>query len=217
MSTSTRPRLTAEHRTILGKQVSSLRRQGLVPAVVYGHGHASEPIQVDAKELESLRRHAGRNAILDLKVGSARVTPVILQQVTVHPVQRTPIHADFFVVKMSEEMTVDVAITYVGESVAVKRDGGTLLHQRDTVSVRALPDALPSAIEVDISGLEDFESALHVSDVVAPAGVVILTDGTEPLARVQPPRVAEEPVVAEEAAPAAPEAAAETEASDSDS
>ena len=110
MSTSTRPRLTAEHRTITGKQVATLRRQGILPAVVYGHGHDSESIQIDAKEFETLRRKTGRNAILDLKVGSARVTPVILQQVAIDPVQRTPIHADFFVVKMSEEMVVDVPI-----------------------------------------------------------------------------------------------------------
>ena len=86
MSTSTRPRLAAEHRTITGKQVASLRRQGNLPAVVYGHGHECEPIQIDAKEFELLRRHAGRNAILDLKVGASRVTPVILQQAPGDPV-----------------------------------------------------------------------------------------------------------------------------------
>ena len=200
MSTSTRPRLNAEHRTITGKQVSTLRRQGILPAVVYGHGHDSESIQIDAKEFETLRRHAGRNAILDLKVGSHRVTPVILQQVAIDPVQRTPIHADFFVVKMTEEMVVDVPISFVGESEAIKKQGGTLLHQRETVSVRALPNDLPSEIEVDISSLEDFEATLHVSDVIAPAGVIILTEPTEPLARVQAPRVADEPVIAGPAA-----------------
>lgn len=207
MSTSTRPRLTAEPRTIIGKKVATLRRAGIMPAVVYGHGHASEAIQIDAKEFETLRRHAGRNAILDLKVGGAKATPVILQHVAVHPVQRTPIHADFFVVKMSEEMTVDVPIAFVGEAEAIKKLGGSLLHQRETVSVRALPDALPSEIEVDISGMSDFESTIHVSDVVAPAGVTILTDGAEPLARIQAPRETEEPVIAGPAAPT-PEAEA---------
>jgi large subunit ribosomal protein L25 len=201
VSTSTRPRLTAEHRTITGKQVASLRRRGILPAVVYGHGHASEPIQVDAKEFELLRRRTGRNAILDLKVGSAKVTPVILHAVHEDPIGRTSLHADFFVVKMSEEMTVDVSISFVGDSEAVTRHGGTLLHQRETVSVRALPDALPSAIEVDISSLADFEATVHVSDIVAPAGVTILTDGAEVLARVQAPRTSDEPVITGPAAP----------------
>lgn len=206
MSTSTRPRLSAEHRTVTGKQVSALRRKGILPAVVYGHGHASEPIQVDAHEFALLRRHAGRNAILDLKVGSSRVTQVILQRVQEHPLERAPIHADFFVVKMSEELTVDVPLTFTGESEAVARNGGTLLHQRDSLSVRALPDALPSEIAVDVTSLVDFEATIHVSDIVAPAGVTILTDATEPVARVQAPRVVEEePVVEAATAPVEPE------------
>jgi len=201
VSTSTRPRLAAEHRTITGKKVATLRREGIMPAVVYGHGHASEAIQIDAKEFDLLRRNAGRNAILDLKIGTHRATPVILQHVAVHPVQRTPIHADFFVVKMSEEMTVDVPVEFVGEAEAIKKLGGSLLRQRETISVRALPDALPSAIDVDISRMDDFESTIHVSDVIAPAGVTILTDGTEPLARIQAPRETDEPVIAGPAAP----------------
>ena len=88
----------------------------------------------------------------------------------------------------------------------MRRDGGTLLHQRETVSVRALPDALPPALEVDISPLVDFEATIHVSDIVVPEGVTVLTDPAEPIARVQAPRVAEEPVVAAEQ----PEAAEET-------
>jgi large subunit ribosomal protein L25 len=209
VSTSTRPRLGAEPRTITGKKVAQLRREGKVPAVVYGNGHESQPVQLDAHELELLRRHTGRNALLDLALGKGKATPVILQHVQEHPVTRRPVHVDLFVVRMTEELTVDVPVAFTGESEAVRRDGGTLLHQRETVSVRALPDALPSAIEVDISGLIDFETTLHVGDIVAPQGVTIVTDAAEPLARVQAPRVAEEPVVAAE--PAETPAAAATE------
>jgi large subunit ribosomal protein L25 len=214
MSTSTRPRLAAEPRTITGKKVASLRREGKVPAVMYGHGHESQTIQIDAHELELLRRHTGRNAILDVAVGKGKATPAILQHIQEHPVTRRPVHVDLFVVNVREEITVDVPIAYTGESDAVRKDGGTLLHQRETVSVRALPDALPSVIEVDISSLVDFEATLHVSDVVVPAGVTILTDAGEVLARVQAPRVAEEPTVAAEAAEAPagePEATSEEE------
>ena len=207
MSTSTRPRLVAEPRTIIGKKVASLRREGKVPAVVYGHGHESQPIQLDAHELDLLRRHAGRNAMLDLALGKGKPTPVMLQHVQEHPVTRRPIHVDLFVINLTEEITIDIAVVFTGESEAVRKDGGTLLHQRETVSVRALPDALPPAIEVDISSLVDFEATIHVGDIVVPDGVTILTDAAEPLARVQQPRVAEEPVVAAEA----PEAPAETE------
>lgn len=213
MSTSTRPRLAAEPRTVTGKKVATLRRAGKLPAVVYGHGHASQPIQVDAREFELLRRHTGRNALLDLSLGKGKPTPVMLQHIQEHPVTRRPVHVDLFVVNVSEEMTVDVPLAFVGESEAVRRDGGTLLHQRETVSVRALPDALPPVIEVSITPLVDFETTISVSDIEVPSGVTILTDPAEVLARVQAPRVAEEPVTAAEA-PAA-EAAETTETPES--
>jgi large subunit ribosomal protein L25 len=214
---STRPLVTAEAREVVGKSVSSLRRQGLLPAVVYGHGKASQPIQLDARAFDELMRHATRNSLVDLKIGSGRATPVLLQGIHEHPVRRNPMHVDFFVVKMTEELTVDVPISYVGDSLAADKMGGTLLHLREHVSVRALPADLPHAVELDITPLRDFDAVLHVSDLVVPAGVTVLTDPDEPLARVQPPRVEEEVVAvveapapaAEEAVEAAPEPGAE--------
>ena len=145
--------------------------------------------------------------MLDLALGKGKPTPVMLQHVQEHPVTRRPIHVDLFVINLSEEITIDIAVVFTGESEAVRKDGGTLLHQRETVSVRALPDALPPALEVDISSLVDFEATIHVGDIELPEGVTLITDATEPLARVQPPRVAEEPTVAAEAAEAVEETA----------
>ena len=107
---STRPQLAAAPRTVIGKKVSVLRRQGILPAVLYGHGHESEPIQLDAHEFEVLRRRTARNALVDLKVGDRRVQPVLLQGIAENPVSRKPVHVDFYVVKMTEELTVDVPI-----------------------------------------------------------------------------------------------------------
>lgn len=205
---STRPVVSAEPREIVGKKVSGLRRQGILPAVVYGHGKPSQAIQLDARSFDELRRTTTRNSIVDLKIGGGRATPVLLQGIAEHPVRRHPIHVDFYVVKMTEELAVDVPVNHIGESVAATRMGGTLLHLRESVSVRALPADLPSAVDLDISALESFEAVLHVSDLVVPAGVTVLTDPEEPLARVQPPRVEEEPVVAAEAAPTEGEEAA---------
>lgn len=201
---STRPELVAEHREILGKKVSALRHAGKLPAVVYGHGHPSEAIQLDAHEFDILRRHVGRNALLDLKVAGGGARPVLLHAIHEHPVSRRPLHADFFIVRMTEEMTVDVPIQPVGESVAVEKLGGTLLHLKDTVEVRALPADLPSFIELDISSLDSFEVTLHASDLRVPERVTLLMDPTEPIARVQPPRVELEPVGAPEAEAEAP-------------
>jgi large subunit ribosomal protein L25 len=189
---STRPVVAAEPREVIGKQVNALRRQGLVPAVVYGHGRKSQAIQLDARAFDELLRTAGRNSLVDLKIGSGRALPVLLQGIHEHPVKRHPIHADFYVVKMTEELHVDVPINHVGESHAAEKLGGTLLHLREHVSVRALPGDLPHALDLDITSLHDFDAVLHVSDLVVPAGVTVVTDADEPLARVQPPRAQED-------------------------
>jgi large subunit ribosomal protein L25 len=194
---STRPQLVAQRREVTGKKVAALRRAGQLPAVVYGHGHAAEAIVVDAHEFATLRRHAGRNALVDLKVDGGRATPVLLHGVQENPRSRAVIHADFFVVKMTEEMTVDVGFVTSGEAPAVDKLGGTLLHLRETVQVRALPADLPQGLELDISGLDSFEAMLHVSDLHVPERVTVVTDAHEPLVRVQAPRLEVEEAPAE--------------------
>jgi large subunit ribosomal protein L25 len=211
---STRPVVVAEPREVVGKAVSRLRRDGILPGVVYGHGHESQPIQFDARAFETVLRTAGRHTLLDLKVGGGKATPVLLQGVHEHPVKRTPQHVDLYVVKMTEEISVDVPVHVVGESLAVTKLSGTLLHLRDAVTVRALPGDLPSSLELDVSSLDTFDAVLHVSDLAVPEKVTVVTDAAEPLARVQPPRVEEEPVVEEEAEAEAAEGAAEGEAAE---
>ncbi|MFI5262283.1 MAG: 50S ribosomal protein L25 [Candidatus Limnocylindrales bacterium] len=208
---STRPEITAQHREITGKAVARLRRAGQVPAVLYGHGEASQSLQIEARALDDLRRRTGRNALLDLYVDGGQAQPVMITALQEHPVTRRPLHVDFFMVSMTEELTIEVPVAYVGESVAVEKLGGTLLHLLDTVRVRTLPADVPAVLEVDVSPLDTFEVMLHVSDLRVPERVTILTDGHEPLARVQAPRIEEAPVVA----PTEPVEAPETPAEDS--
>ena len=192
-----RPKLSAKPREALGRGAKKLRREGVLPAVVYGNRRESEPIQLDAREFELLRRHVGRNALLDLQLDGGRPQPVLLHAIQEHPVSRKPLHVDLLAVNMTEERVVDVPIVTVGTSEAVDRQGGVLLHLRDALQVRALPDDLPATLELDITRLENFEVVLHASDVVMPSGVTLITDPQEPVARVQPPRVEEVAVPAE--------------------
>ena len=186
---STRPSLAAEPRTVIGKKVNSLRREGILPAVIFGGGKPSEPIQISALDWEILRRkQVTRNTLLDITVGSAKAKPVLVQSISEDPRSRKPTHVDFQVVRMTEEMTVDVPLVMVGSSTAVEKEGGTLIHLKETIHLRALPGDLPTSIEVDVSGLVDFETTLHVSDLTVPKGVHILTDASEPIARVMAPR-----------------------------
>jgi large subunit ribosomal protein L25 len=198
MSTA-RPTLAAEHREVTGKAVARLRQQGLLPAVVYGSGAESSNVTIDAHEFELLRKHTGPNSLVDLSVDGKKAQPVLINSVQVHPVHRRPLHADLFLVKMTQELTVDVPLVPTGESHAVTQLNGTLLHPAETVRVRALPDHLPQSIEYSVESLVDFDAALHVRDLVIPSDVTLLTPGDEIVAKVQAPRVEieEEPVVAE--------------------
>ena len=212
MSTD-RPALAALPRTEVGKSIARLRKAGRIPAVVFGHGESTS-VSVDAHEFEVLRRRAGANALIDLELEGGRPTPVVIHGVQLHRVNRTPLHVDFFRVKMTEDMTVDVVVHGVGESEVIIKDGGTLLHAVDHVRVRARPDHLPKSITADLTQLTGFDSVIAVRDLPVPDGATILNDPDEVIFRVLAPRVAEpEPgTEAEAAAPAAPaegEAAAE--------
>jgi large subunit ribosomal protein L25 len=198
---------------VQGKAVARLRRAGILPAVVYGHGAPSESLQLDARAFDDLRRHHGRNTLIDLTVDGGRARPVLVHSIQEHPLKRRPIHVDFYLVKMTEEITVEVPVVAIGTSVAVDKLGGNLLHVLATVKVRALPGDLPQTLEADISVLDTFEAVIHVGDLTMPAGVQLVTDPGEMALRVQPPRVEEviepTPEAVEAAAAAAAAAAAE--------
>jgi large subunit ribosomal protein L25 len=198
-ATSTRPTLAAEPREISGKRVAGLRRDGRLPAVVFGRGLDSTSVSIDTHAFDLLRRKTGSNALVDLSIGGEKPQPVLIYGVQVHPVTRRPLHVDLFLVRMTEELTVDVPLVPVGESTAVITDGGTLLHGIESVKVKALPDHLPQSIEYSIESLVDFDTTIHVRDLAIPSDVTLLTDPEEVVAKVQAPRVEveEEPVVAE--------------------
>jgi large subunit ribosomal protein L25 len=198
-ATSARPSLAAEPREITGKKVAMLRRDGRLPAVVFGHGESSESVSIDSHEFEQLRRHVGQNALIDLSIHGKGARPVLIQGVQVHPVNRRPLHVDLFLVRMTEELTVDVPLVATGTSRAIEDENGTLLHPIEHVRVKALPDHLPQSIEYSIDSLVDFDAVIKVSDLAIPGDVTLLTDADEIVAKVQAPRVEvePEPVVAE--------------------
>ena len=210
MSTAATSRLNlaAEPRELVGKKVATLRRVGRLPAVVYGHGVSSENVSLDAHEFELLRRKAGQNALIDLSVNGSKARPVLVHDVQVHPVNRRPLHVDLFLVRMTEELTVDVPLVPIGISNAVENLNGTLMHLLESVRVRALPDHLPQSIEYSIESLVDFDEVVKVSDLTIPGDVALLTDADEVVAKVLASRLqAEAAELAAETAEAVAEAA----------
>jgi large subunit ribosomal protein L25 len=204
-----RATLAAEHRDLTGKKVARLRHAGRLPAVVYGHGIDSANVSIDAHDFEQLRRHSGPNSLVDLSIDGEKAQPVLVSSVQLHPVNRRTLHVDLFLVRMTEELTVDVPLVAVGESPAVANLNGTLLHPSESVRVRALPDRLPQSIEYSIESLVDFDTTIKVSDLVMPEAVTLVTESDEIIAKVQAPRVEEEPTVIGTAEAEAAEAAAE--------
>jgi large subunit ribosomal protein L25 len=188
---SARPALAAERRTVTGKAVAGLRRDGRLPAVVYGRDLESAPVTLDAHDFDILRRRIGPNALVDLSIDGDKPKPVLIHGVQIHKVNRRPIHVDLLAVTMTAEITVDVPVHGTGDSEAVNRHGGTLLNATGSVKVRARPDNLPQALEADLSTLVDFDAAIFVRDLVVPEGVTVLADPDEIVFKVSPPRIQE--------------------------
>lgn len=191
--------IAPEARTLTGKASKRLRRDGLVPGVVFGKGRESMPVQIEARSFEALYREAGRTSIIRLTApGASRATSVIMKSVQRQPITGQALHVDFFVVDLKHEMQADVPLVFTGEPPAVEQFGGVLFTQLDHLRVRALPADIPHEVSVDLSPLVDLETAIHVRDlVVDDSKVHLLNDPDELVARVSPPRVEEEPEVPE--------------------
>ncbi len=193
--------LTLDAREAQGKANKRLRRDGLVPGVVYGKGEDSTNVQVDAKTFETLYRAAGKTSVVKFKLpGANRATSGFIKSVQRHPVSGQPLHVDYYLVNLKVEMEVDIPLVFTGEAPAVEETGGTLLHNVSSIHVKALPTDIPHEINVDVSVLKSLDVAIHVRDLSLNRDLVhVLTDGDTLVATVVPPRVEEEPepVVAE--------------------
>lgn len=205
-------RLTAERRFVVGKNVRFLRREGLVPANLYGHGKASVALQLPTREVEQVLSRVGGTALVKLELNGEEPRTVLIKEVQRHPVKDDLLHVDFQQVAMTEMIRVAVPLHFVGEAPAAKVKDGMVLHPISSLEVEALPGDLPSHLEVDVSVLANLHDALHVSDISVPPGVQILHDLESIVASVVPSAAAAEEAhaAAEEAAQAVERAEPET-------
>ena len=210
--------LAIQRRDVLGKRVRQLRRRGIVPANIYGHGRDSRAVQVNALDLKRLlASHAGSRLVRLRLDGTDE--PALMRHIAHEPVTGEVLHIDFMHVELTEKIRARVPVRLMGEAPAVRNLDGTLLHMADAVEVECLPQNLPEALELDISRLAQLDDVLYARDLPVPEGVELLTDPEEPIVKVAAPRAVEEvaPVApaeapAEEAAEATTESAADSEA-----
>ncbi len=199
--------VAAEPRTTFGKKVRFLRRQGILPANIFGNGVESRAIQLNTREIDHLLTHTPRNALLSIDVAGAPVTAII-KQVERRPTTSELYHIDFYQVSMTHTLRMAVPLVLTGESPAVKLANATLLHAMDSVEVECLPGNLPTQITVDVEKLREIDAAIYVRDLDVPKDVTILTPEDELVVKALAPTVAEagEEVEGEEATPTVAEA-----------
>jgi len=202
--------LTVSPREVLGKKVKRLRREGIIPANVYGRALDSAAIQVVRDDLVRVIRSAGRNEIIYLRLDGEDPRPTFVRQIQRNPVTDAILHVDFYQISLAEKVRMEVPLALVGTAPAEQTYGGTLLHSLDSITVEGLPTDIPSVIEVDVSGLEEIDAAIHVGELSVSGEVTVLSDPEMVVAKIAPPHVEKE--VEAEVEEAAAEVAAEEEA-----
>jgi large subunit ribosomal protein L25 len=195
--------LMAEPRTVVGKQVKQLRRDGLVPGVVYGpglSGGGTVQISVNRRELERFYLAHGHSTLFTLRWNGGS-QQVFIREVQQEPVKQTALHVDFFAPNLQKPLTASVPVVLRR---LPDHHQGVLTQVRGEIEVSALPSVLPHEIGVDAAGLENIGDTLRVGDLTLPAGVTLVTDLDEVIASIAAEQV-EEVEVAEEIAEEAPE------------
>jgi large subunit ribosomal protein L25 len=195
-------KLAARPRVGVGRKAAKdVRERESVPAVIYGAKQPALGLEINRKEIERILAHAGgENFLVDLEIqteGQPSVNRLaLIQEVQHHALRREILHVDFHAVSRDEKLTTEVQIESVGEPEGVKTFGGLLTHSLRELEIECFPQDLPSAIIVDVSKM-NVGDAIHVRDLVLPAGVEALTDEDVTVFLCSEPKVEDETVVSE--------------------
>jgi len=192
--------LQAQSRQVIGKQVKALRREGMLPAIIYGHVKSPLPIVLDFRETSRILPGITSSHLVVVELEGKRHVTLVRERQR-HPVTGALIHIDFQEVSMTEKLHAMVVIELRGLSPAVKDYNGVLVTPQEEVEVECLPRDLPERIVVDVSILQNIGDTIYVRDLQLPQNVEVLTDPHEIVALVTPPVVEAEEVVVEVAAP----------------
>lgn len=165
--------LQTKNRIILGKKVRTLRRDGLIPAEVYGHGATNRHLSISKKEFTKIYKTAGEHTIINLVTEEKEKIPVLISEVINEPISGDILAIDFHQVRMDEKIQTKVPLEFTGEAPAVK-NGLVVVNIINELEIEALPDKIPHRIEVDIRKLESAGQSIRVSDLKIPTGVKIL-------------------------------------------
>jgi large subunit ribosomal protein L25 len=214
--------LAVANREVLGKRVRHLRRQGITPVHLFGHGVKSLALQCETDELERVLSRAGHTGLVSLKIGhEKRSRSVVIREFDRDWRKGQLLHVDLYQVRMGEKIKLEVPIALVGEAPALEFKAHVLDHELETLNVECLPAKIPSSIEVEISSLIEADQAIRVKDVIVDKDVTILNDPDLVVVKIsyrhvekieeEAVEVAEEEAVAEGEAPEGAPSGEETE------
>ena len=187
-----RLKVVAQKRKILGRKVKQLRREGILPANLFGKKIKSQALQVNQKELLEVFEKIGETGLIDLVVGKQKARPVLISSFQLNPITDDPLHVDFHQVNLEEKTLVAVPVELIGSSPVVEKDEGTLVQPLLEVTVEALPQKLPDHLEADISTLVKLNDAVRISDLKVGKGVEIKAEKNEIVVKVSALREEEE-------------------------
>ncbi len=192
--------LTVQTREILGRKVSSLRGENLIPAELYGHGIENIHLTVPAKEFSKVFKQAGENTVVKLKIGKDEIN-VLIYDIQKNSLTDKITHVDFYAVKMDEKITTSIPLEFIGEAPAVKEKQGVLIKSMQELEIKALPADLPRNFEVELGKLSEIGMSIYVSDLRIPKGVEVLVNPETVIATIieqAKEEVEEKPISVEE-------------------
>jgi len=199
MADSDRPKLAVLDRAESGSRAARrLRREGLVPGIIYGMGSEPVPFKVGTRDLRAALIDASQ--VIDVEVGDSKALPVIVKDEQRHPVRDEIVHIDLLQVNLNVKIHSTVPIELHGaEEAPGTKEGGVLEHVTRELNIEALPTNLPERLVVDVSGMEA-QATMHLSEIEAPEGVEFLDDPEETIIATVtvPSEVVEEPDIEEE-------------------
>jgi large subunit ribosomal protein L25 len=190
-------KLAVRPRQVVGKKVAQLRRDGVLPGVVFGGRKDSASVQTDLRSFERSYRRWGNTTLLSLEGLDGDAIPALIHGVARDTMTGRLLHVDFQRVSLTEKTHAEVPLRFVHESPAVKTLGAVLVHARDHVTVEAFPQDIPHAIDVDLSPLIEIDDALYVRDlIVDKTNISIVDDPDELVVKAVPVRIEAEPTPA---------------------
>jgi len=187
-------KLSAKIRKTLGKKVKKLRREGILPAILYGPKIKKPlPLEVDYEQFEKIYQEGGESSLILLEIEGKKQKPqVLIEETERDPLSNEFLHADFYQPRLEEKVEATVPLVFEGAAPAVKELDGTLVRNISEIDIKALPKRLPREIKVNVEKLKSFDDEILVSDLQIPEGVEVLRSTTDIIALVTPPEKVEE-------------------------